>query len=57
MSDLDEQFDAAAARVSRMTQDPGSDVKLRLYALYEQATEGDVSAKRAYVDEVASLVR
>ncbi len=44
--DPDEQFRAAVAGVGDLTTDPGNDVKLRLYALYKQATEGDVSAKR-----------
>ncbi len=29
-----------------MSEDPGNDVKLKLYALYKQATEGDVQGKR-----------
>lgn len=40
------EFEAALAAVKGLTQDPGNDVKLRLYALYKQATEGDVSGKR-----------
>lgn len=46
MSDIDEQFDAAVRRVGEMRQDPGNDTKLRLYALYKQATVGDVTGKR-----------
>ena len=46
MSDLDEQFDDAVRRVAEMTTDPGNQTKLRLYALYKQATAGDVSGKR-----------
>lgn len=85
MSELDRQFDAAVQQVGTLTEDPGNDVKLRLYAPYKQATLGDVAgkrpgftnpvgrakhdawasvrgmsaddAKRAYVDQVASLVR
>ena len=40
------EFDAAVARVSELSQDPGNDVKLKLYELYKQATSGDVSGKR-----------
>jgi acyl-CoA-binding protein len=40
------EFDAAVARVSEMTTDPGNDVKLKMYALYKQATQGDVQGKR-----------
>ena len=39
-------FDAAVAAVKGLTKDPGNDTKLRMYALYKQATEGDVSGKR-----------
>ncbi len=42
----EDEFRAAASRVSGLTKDPGNDTKLRLYALYKQATEGDVSGKR-----------
>lgn len=39
-------FDSAVAAVPGLSRDPGNDVKLRLYGLYKQATEGDVSGKR-----------
>jgi acyl-CoA-binding protein len=40
------EFEAAVAAVKGLTEDPGNDVKLRLYALYKQATEGDVTGSR-----------
>ena len=40
------EFESAVASVKELTEDPGNDVKLKLYALYKQATEGDVSGKR-----------
>ena len=40
------EFESAVASVRELTEDPGNDVKLKLYALYKQATEGDVSGKR-----------
>ncbi len=40
------EFEQAVAAVSDLTDDPGNDTKLRLYALYKQATVGDVSGKR-----------
>ncbi len=43
---MSEAFDAAVARVSDLSEDPGNDVKLSLYALFKQATQGDVSGKR-----------
>ena len=42
----EDEFRAAVDAVSGLTKDPGNDTKLRLYALYKQATEGDVSGKR-----------
>lgn len=39
-------FESAVAAVKDLTQDPGNTTKLTLYALYKQATEGDVSGKR-----------
>ena len=46
MADLDADFQAAVAAANVMSKDPGNDVKLRLYALYKQATVGDVEGKR-----------
>ena len=40
------EFEAAVASVKGLTEDPGHEVKLRLYALYKQVTEGDVSGSR-----------
>ncbi len=34
------------AKVKELSSDPGNEVKLKLYALYKQATEGDVQGKR-----------
>lgn len=42
----DDEFRAAAEDVKGLASDPGNDTKLRLYALYKQATEGDVQGKR-----------
>ncbi len=46
MAGTDADFEAAVASVSALTQDPGNETKLRLYALYKQATEGDVTGRR-----------
>jgi acyl-CoA-binding protein len=40
------EFESAVESVKGLTEDPGNDVKLRLYALYKQATDGDASGKR-----------
>lgn len=42
----EQEFRRAVDAVSGLTQDPGNDTKLRLYALYKQATSGDVEGKR-----------
>jgi len=46
MSDLKKKFDAAAAAVLKAKKDPGNDLKLKLYANYKQATEGDVKGDK-----------
>jgi diazepam-binding inhibitor (GABA receptor modulator, acyl-CoA-binding protein) len=46
VSDLTKKFNAAAAAVKKLKEDPGNDVKLELYALYKQGAEGDVTGKR-----------
>ena len=46
MSDLESQFAAAAAAARSLSQRPDNQTLLRLYALYKQATSGNVSGKR-----------
>jgi diazepam-binding inhibitor (GABA receptor modulating acyl-CoA-binding protein) len=46
MASIDDEFTAAVADLKGLSTDPGNDTKLRLYALYKQATQGDVSGKR-----------
>ncbi len=50
MSDLQQQFNAAVDKVRNAPADgdfkPSNDYKLTMYALYRQATDGDVSGKR-----------
>lgn len=43
---LDDEFVAAQARVKTLKSTPGPDELLQLYALYKQATAGDVSGDR-----------
>jgi len=40
------EFESAVESVKGLTRDPGNDVKLRLYALYKQVTEGDATGSR-----------
>ena len=46
MSDLKKKFDAAAKAVMDAKKDPGNDMKLKLYARFKQATEGDVAGEK-----------
>ncbi|MGZ4611828.1 MAG: acyl-CoA-binding protein [Kineosporiaceae bacterium] len=46
MPELDAQFAPAAHAATTQIRDPGNHVKLRLYALYKQATVGDVRGRR-----------
>lgn len=48
MSELKEQFDKAVDYVQTAEGDfkPSNDVKLQFYALYKQASEGDVKGKK-----------
>ena len=46
MADIKAQFDKAAAEVKSLTDRPDNDTMLRLYALYKQGSEGDVSGPR-----------
>lgn len=44
--ELQEQFNQAVARSKELTKRPSNEELLSLYALYKQATEGDVSGER-----------
>jgi acyl-CoA-binding protein len=46
MSDLKKKFAAAADDVKKLPRRPSDDQLLELYALYKQATDGDVSGTR-----------
>lgn len=46
MSDLNDQFQKALEDVKTLSQKPNDDTLLSLYALYKQASEGDVTGER-----------
>ena len=46
MDDLANQFEAAQKRVKALSKSPSNDDLLELYALFKQATVGDVSGSR-----------
>jgi len=46
VDELKKHFDAAAAAVKKASKDPGNELKLRLYANFKQATDGDVQGDK-----------
>ncbi|WP_240098584.1 acyl-CoA-binding protein [Thermomonas flagellata] len=46
MSDLKAQFEQAAKDVHSLSERPDNDTLLRLYALYKQGSEGDISGPK-----------
>lgn len=46
MSDLDTRFKQAADDVQSLGERPDNDTLLKLYALYKQGSEGDVSGEK-----------
>ncbi len=46
MSDLKSKFEAAVAASKNLPERPDNTTLLKLYALYKQATAGDVDGKR-----------
>ncbi len=49
MEDLKKRFEQAKERVFNLKQKPDNDTLLKLYALYKQATEGDVKGEKPSV--------
>ncbi len=46
MSDLKTLFETAVANSKTLAERPDNQTLLKIYALYKQATEGDISGKR-----------
>ncbi len=46
MSELKQRFEDAQAQVKQLAERPDNDTLLKLYALYKQGAEGDVSGER-----------
>lgn len=46
MAEVDKKFEAAAKDIQKLTKRPDDEDMLRLYALYKQGTEGDVTGER-----------
>ena len=55
MADLKQQFDKSASEVKGLSERPDNDTMLRLYALYKQGSEGDLTGpKPGFFDFVGS---
>ena len=53
MSDLHAQFEAAAQAAQNLPRRPDNETRLRIYALYKQATAGDaLGARPSFTDFV-----
>ncbi|MDZ4349912.1 MAG: acyl-CoA-binding protein [Xanthomonadaceae bacterium] len=46
MSDLNTRFEAAALAIKGLSERPDNEMLLRLYALYKQGSEGDVTGEK-----------
>ncbi len=46
MSDLDAQFNQAAADAQKLPERPDNDTMLKLYGLFKQGSQGDVSGDK-----------
>ena len=46
MSDVESNFQTAVRESTELSQRPDDDNLLKLYALYKQSTEGDISGER-----------
>jgi len=46
MDDIEQSFKDAAANSKKLSERPDDDTLLKIYALYKQGSEGDVSGER-----------
>ena len=52
-----EEFEQAQIEVKKLARRPGNDVLLKLYALYKQGTQGDVSGTRPGVFDLVGRAK
>ncbi len=57
MSDLKAQFEQAAQAVQELPQRPDNQTLLQLYALYKQASAGDVSGARPGILDMTGRIK
>ena len=55
MADLNERFQRASAAVKQLTEKPDNETLLKLYSLFKQGSDGDVSGEKpSFFDFVAT---
>ena len=57
MSDLKKHFDDAVAASKSLKDRPDNDTMLKLYALYKQASSGDIEGKRPGFTDMISRAK
>jgi len=57
MSDIEDQFNTASEEAKQLPRKPDNDTLLKLYSLYKQATQGDVSGKRPGFTDVVGRAK
>ncbi|HCZ16167.1 MAG TPA: acyl-CoA-binding protein [Candidatus Accumulibacter sp.] len=57
MSDLQSQFEAAVASSKDLAERPDNATLLQLYALYKQASDGDVEGRRPGVTDLVGRAK
>jgi acyl-CoA-binding protein len=57
MSDIDARFTQAQADVKELSERPGNLTLLRLYALYKQASQGDVQGDKPGLTDIAGMYK
>lgn len=57
MSDLKAAFETAAKEVQELPKRPDNNALLKLYALYKQASSGDVSGERPGILDMAGRMK
>ncbi|MDZ4666687.1 MAG: acyl-CoA-binding protein [bacterium] len=52
-----EQLEAAAAKVKTLSERPSNEVLLNLYALYKQASEGDLNIEKPAMFDFVAMAK
>ena len=57
MSDLQQQFDTAAAESKNLSERPDNDTLLKIYALYKQGSAGDAQGTRPGFTDIVGRMK